>query len=202
MTARAARNDAPQAPSPAQAVPEVVLGRAILANGLEFACSASNITIRSADIRAQASVEAGTSLVLYLDGLGLVRGQIAATTHQGFTVELSIIEAMSKRFAARLEWQTGNASRRAELHRAPRIIPLHKSVEVRLGEQIVLPGTILNISMSGAAISLGAHPLPFVRARVRVGSRDATVVRLIERGVAVEFVEPFTASSFNDCVRL
>jgi hypothetical protein len=202
MIAQTARNEAVRMESVAHAATEAVHGRAILANGLEFACSASNITIRSADIRARACVEVGASLVLYLDGLGLVSGRIAAVTRQGFTAELTLIEAMRERFTARLEWQAGNASRRAELHRAPRIVPLHKGVEVRLGERIVIPGTILNISMSGAAISLGANHLPFVRARVRVGSREATVVRLIERGIAVEFIEPFTATNFDHCVRL
>lgn len=202
MIIQAARADSARSNNAAQAATEVVQGRAMLASGHEFACTARNITIRSAEIRAQARVEAGASLVLYLDGLGLVQGRIATVTHQSFTVDLTLIEARRDRFSARLEWQTGNASRRAELHRAPRIVPLHKSVEVRLGERIVFRGTILNISMSGAAISLEADHLPFVRARVRVGSRDATVVRLIERGIAVEFNEPFTASTFDTCVRL
>lgn len=180
---------------------EVVPGRALLANGHEFACAAYTITARSAEIRAQARVETGDSLVLYLDGLGLVSGRITAVTRQGFSVDLIVIEAMRDRFAARLKQQTGNASRRAELDRAPRIVPRHTSVKVRLGERIVFPGTILNISMSGAAISLDADHVPFVGTRIRVGSRDATVVRLIEGGIAVEFAEPFTASSFDACVR-
>ncbi len=61
---------------------------------------------------------------------------------------------------------------------------------------------IKDISLSGAAIDLNTDSLPFVGSRVRVGARYATGVRLIARGIAVQFIEPFSADTFADCVRL
>jgi hypothetical protein len=66
---------------------------------------------------------------------------------------------------------------------------------------MVLVGTILDISLSGAAINLDAAQQPFVGARVRVGRRFATVMRLIETGIAVQFLEPFPPHLFDERVR-
>ena len=62
-------------------------------------------------------------------------------------------------------------------------------------------GTILNISISGAKITLRPNPGLFVGALVRIGSRLATVVRAIEGGIAVQFVEPFPADNFDERIR-
>ena len=56
--------------------------------------------------------------------------------------------------------------------------------------------------MSGAAIALRRNPGAFVGGLVRIGSRFATVVRAMEDGIAVQFVEPFTAENFDERVRL
>ncbi|MCJ2054956.1 pilus assembly protein PilZ [Methylobacterium sp. J-048] len=183
--------------------PEITLnGRAMLATGEEFACKVRNISVRSTEVVARVRAEIGQVVVCYIDDLGILPGKIAGLTSEGFVMNFSLKERRRERFAAQLKWQFNSAARSAELSRAPRIVPLDRAVEVRLGERIILTGTILNFSMSGAAIGLNGSEIPFVGARVRVGKRFATVVRLIDTGIAVQFVEPFAAHDFDERVRL
>lgn len=173
----------------------------MLAGGIEFPCRVQQISLQAAEIVARARVEVGQVVVCSLDYIGILPGRISSLTAQGFILDLRIPEDRRGRVATRLEWHAKRCLQNAELRGAPRIVPKHRPVDVRLGENIVLRGTINNISLSGAAIDLDTDALPFVGTRVRVGARYATVVRLIPRGIAVQFMEPFPADSFADCVR-
>lgn len=179
----------------------IIRGRAMLAGGTEFPCRVEHISLQAVEIVAKPRVEVGQIVVCSLDYIGILPGKVSKLTAQGFILDLRIPEDRRGRVATRLEWHAKRCLQHAELRGAPRIVPKHREVEVRLGENIVLPGTILNISLSGAAIDLSTDALPFVGTRVRVGARYASVVRLIPRGIAVQFVDPIAASVFNDCIR-
>ncbi len=179
----------------------IIRGRAMLAGGTEFPCRVQQISLQAAEIVARARVEVGQVVVCSLDYIGILPGRISSLTTHGFILALRIPEDRRGRVATRLEWHAKRCLQSAELRGAPRIVPKHRAVDVRLGENIVLRGTIDNISLSGAAIDLNTDALPFVGTRVRVGARYATVVRLIPRGIAVQFVEPFAADRFADHVR-
>lgn len=178
-----------------------ITGRAMLVGGREFACTAYNVTLASAEIVADITVSVGQVVVCYLEGVGIIPGKIVRSTERGFVMALQLAEAQRDRIAGRLEWHSNRIARDAQLRAAPRIVPIHTAVEVRLGERIVLSGKLLNISMSGAAIDLGTQALPFTGARVRVGGRFASVVRLWEAGIAVQFDEPFPSDYFDERVR-
>lgn len=183
----------------------VIAGRAMLIGGWEFACEARKVTVRSAEIQADPAAgiqaQAGQAVVCYLDEIGLLPGKVLRPLETGFLMGFLLPEARWRRIASRLEWHSHRAARSAELRSAPRIVPLHREVEVRLGEGIVLAGRILNISMSGAAITLDGVSMPFVGARVRIGARYAVVVRLLDDGIGVQFDAPFTPENFDERVR-
>lgn len=179
----------------------VIRGRAMLAGGMEFPCRVQQISLQAVEIVAKARVGIGQVVVCSLDYIGILPGKVSKLTSQGFVLDLRIPEDRRGRVATRLEWHAKRCLQHAELRGAPRIVPRHREVEVRLGENIVLRGMIQNISLSGAAIDLSTEALPFVGTRVRVGARYATVVRLIPRGIAVQFIDPFPAATFTDCIR-
>lgn len=186
---------------PSSADVETIRGRAILANGEEFVCTARNVTPAGADLSASIAVEEGQTLVCHLDDIGLLPAKVVTVNRHGFRVAFTLTKARLGKVTAQLEWHAGRASRRADLRRSPRIVPLHRSVEVWLGEHLARPGTIQNISMSGVAIGLDADAVPFIGSRIRIGSRFATVVRMVDGGIAAEFAEPFTPDNFDERVR-
>ncbi|MCJ2079025.1 PilZ domain-containing protein [Methylobacterium sp. E-016] len=174
----------------------------LLASGDEVSCTAVLSSPLQGEIFVEAKATLGEVVVCVLDGVGILVGKVAEVRPAGFVVDFMVKRSHRERVAARLEWHIVQADRSAQLRRAPRLVPFHRSVEVRLAETVVLAGTILNISMSGAKITLQPNPGLFVGALVRIGSRLATVVRAIEGGVAVQFVEPFPADNFDERIRL
>ena len=190
---------------PSGAVPAAdgsIGGRAMVVGGSEFSCRARNMTLHAVELSAEAKVEPGQVVVCYLDEIGILPGTVARTMPDGFVLSLAIPESRRIRVAARMEWHADRAQRAAELRGAPRIVPNQRKVQVRLGEQLAMTGQILNVSMSGVAIALRTQALPFVGAKVRVGSRYGTVVRLLENGIAVQFAVPFASEDFDETVLL
>jgi hypothetical protein len=180
---------------------EPLLGRVLLASGDEVTCSAVLSSPLQGEVFIEAKATLGEVVVCALDGVGILVGKVTEIRPAGFTVDFMVKRSHRERVAARLEWHVVQADRSAQLRRAPRLVPFDRSVEVRLAETVVLAGTILNISISGAKITLRPNPRLFVGALVRVGSRFATVVRAIEGGVAVQFVEPFPVDNFDERIR-
>jgi hypothetical protein len=181
---------------------EEINGRAMLASGREFEFTATNVTPLAADLCADVIVRPGETLVCHFEDIALLPGKIISVSLLSFRVAFDLSEDRFAKVAAQLESRAGHAARRADLRRAPRIVPLHKAVDVRLGDRIVYPGTILNISRSGAAILLDEAAIPFIDSRICVGSRFARVVRLMEGGIGVEFIEPFAPDTFSEWVKL
>jgi len=181
---------------------EPIAGRVLLANGEELSCTALMRSPLQGEIRVQAKATAGEIVVCALDNVGILVGKIVAASITNLSVTFMVKESRREKVAVRLKWHEAQCALASQLQRAPRIVPLHRAVEVRLGERIVLGGTILDISLSGAAIDLNGAESPFVGTRVRVGRRFATVMRLIETGIAVQFLEPFPSHIFDERVRL
>ena len=180
---------------------EPITGRALLPTGEEVPCTVVMHSPLRGEISVQAKPTSGQVVVCVLDNVGILVGKVVEPTPRGIMVDFMIKQSHRDRFAAQLESHTVQAAQIWRLRSAPRLVPFHQSVEVRLAETVVFAGTILNISISGAKITLRPNPGLFVGALVRIGSRLATVVRAIEGGIAVQFVEPFPADNFDERIR-
>lgn len=174
-----------------------IAGRALLPNGEEVSCTAVMRSPLRGDISLKGKVSPGQVVVCSLDNVGILVGKVNEITPRGILVDFMVRESRREKLAARLDWHAAHAVRTAQLRRAPRIVPLHPAVEIRLAETVTFNGTILDISLSGAAIVLRPNPGLFVGTLLRVAGRYATVVRAIEDGVAVQFVEPFSTDAFD-----
>ena len=199
---RAGRDKATDAFSKPVVEFEPISGRVLLASGDEFSCTATLLLPPIGIVFVRAKRSLSEVVVCALDNVGILVGQVTEVQSTGFRVAFRIKDHRREKIAARLEWHSAQAHRSSQLRRAPRLVPVHRSVEVRFAEAVAISGTILDISMSGAAIALRRNPGAFVGGLVRIGSRFATVVRAMEGGIAVQFVEPFTAENFDERVRL
>lgn len=178
-----------------------IVGRVLLANGTEVACTAVMHTPLRGEIHVLAEVMPGEIVICALAYVGILVGKVTDVLPVGIDVTFMIKNKHQMKVAARLKWHGVRANRLAQLRGAPQIVPVHRSVEVGLAGTIIVTGTIIDISPSGAAITLHPDPGRFVGSQVRIGARPARVVRAIEGGVAVQFVEPFLPDSFDERVR-
>lgn len=170
-------------------------GRYLLPGGVEHVCETRSLSLSTIEVLAPESGMRGDPVTLYLDDVGPVTGVIQAVAPDGFTVAVEVGPERRARFAARLDWLAGQANGKADQRSDPRIVPNTRSVEVRRADGRVVPGTIIDLSMSGVAIAV--TDVPPVGETVTVGKRRATVVRHLENGFAVTFRLPFRPETFG-----
>ncbi|WP_245238658.1 PilZ domain-containing protein [Methylobacterium platani] len=170
-------------------------GRYLLPGGVEHACETRSLSLETVEVLAPESGLLGDPVTLYLDDVGPVTGAIQAISAEGFTLAVEVGPERRTRFAARLDWLAAQASGRADQRSDPRIVPTHTAVEVRRADGRVLPGRVVDLSMTGAAIA--TTELPPVGEAITVGKRRATVVRHLQSGFAVTFRLPFRPETFG-----
>lgn len=174
-----------------------IQGRVLAANGEDFPCRVIKMSTSHAAIVGARRLDAGEIVVVYLDSIGILRGCVSRPLSDGFILQLDLAEARKPTVRAALQVHADRANEAAEKRAAPRIVPVARMVEVRLGEELVFRGLILNVSISGAAIAMKPSERPFEGAVVRAGRTAARVVRLIEKGIAIQFDAPFDPAAFD-----
>lgn len=163
-----------------------VLGRFMLSDRREFPCQVIDMSPGGAAIVAPVVGKLGERVVAYLDHIGRIEGMIVRVTETGFSMTIEASLRKRDKLADQLTWL---ANRQIlglpEDRRHERIIPRNPftTITTPMGEKV--PVRIIDISLSGAALG-GADGLK-PGDIVQLSRTMARVVRVLERGVAVEF---------------
>jgi hypothetical protein len=175
--------------------------RCLLSNGREFPCIARHVTMTQAEIHTPEDLPMASGVVLYLDVLGLVHGQISRPVLGGYIVTLKVTRARRAFFASRLETAQEAASLPEE-RAAPRIVPARREIGVLMLNGREFLGEIADVSYSGIAIKI--QPRPAIGVDVAIGQtrRNAVVVRHTEDGVALRFACPLNPDAVTDDLTL
>ena len=169
-----------------QRVPVVVTGRYMLQDRNDYPCTTINISPGGLLVRGPVKGEIGERVVAYLDHLGRVEGQISRQTEDGFAFTISATFRKREKLASQLTWL---ANRKAlglpEDRRHDRLVPKNPRVIITLADSTEVVVRLLDVSLSGAAIS--THLKPEIGTAIHVGKIPARVVRYVEGGIALEF---------------
>jgi hypothetical protein len=144
----------------------------------------------------------GERLRVYVEILGPLEGKVIARTASGFRLAL----VMSERDRAKFKGLIGAIKERAAAglplgRRHERIVPVHRQVSVVDANGGLCSGRIVDLSRSGASVKV--EGVFEVGDSVRIGERtEATVVRPIEGGMAVQFISFIPFEEFTKHVRL
>lgn len=163
-----------------------LLGRFMLEDRREYPCQTLNISPGSLALTTPIVGKVGERVVAYIDHLGRVEGTIMRVFDGGFAMVLTATLRKKDKLAAKLTW----LANRHELNlpedrRHDRITSPIQTVTVGLPDGREYKARILDLSASGAAVSLEVRPP--VGTPVMIGRIRAQVVRHSEDGVAVEF---------------
>lgn len=180
----------------------LLAGRVLLAGGNEFACKARMTSPARAEIFADARAAVQQTAVCAFDGIGMMHGKVTEVFAKSFLVAFALSDERRKKLSAQLEWHESNAARMIEIARAPRIVPIDRQVDVWITQTLVVQGTIIDVSISGAALTLTPDLGLFLDSILLVGTRPAKIVRLLNGGIAVQFVEPLPSANFDERVKL
>jgi hypothetical protein len=163
-----------------------VLGRFMLSDRREFPCQVVEMSPGGALVIAPVLGKLGERVVAYLDHLGRIEGMVVRVIETGFAMTIDASPRKRDKLADQLTWL---ANRQIlglpEDRRHERITPTNPFTTITMPTGEKVPVRVLDVSMSGAAIS-GAPGIK-VGDIVQISRTMARVVRILEKGFAIEF---------------
>ena len=170
-----------------------VMGRYALASRMVlpgpqvFACRLQSISPQQVVAAAPVPGAIGERITVNFEPFGTTRGVIGRHIDDGFVMDIECDEEERRKLASKIEWYkkrtlAGVGDKRQ--HR--RFMPREPRSAVVLSNGDVLPCLVIDMSASGAAVS--ADHSPEVGEPLAIGRVVSRVVRMLEVGFAVQFV--------------
>ncbi|MDA7945877.1 MAG: PilZ domain-containing protein [Hyphomicrobiaceae bacterium] len=157
-------------------------------NRQEYPCQTINMSAGGIAVRAPDVGERGERIVMYVDTLGRIEGEIVRTSKDGFALKLHATRHRQEKIVSTLTWLL-NKDRfvSLEARRHDRNEPKNQATKLRLPDGSELSCRVLDISLSGAAVA--ADVAVPTGALVMLGRTPGQVIRQNEGSVSIEFVE-------------
>ncbi|MGH1570832.1 PilZ domain-containing protein [Methylobacterium sp. P31] len=179
-----------------QRVRVAVLGRYMLSDRREYPCQTLDMSPGGVRLTCAVQGEVGERVVLYLEHIGRIEGVIARLCKGGFAVQLNATPRKRDKLASQLTWLANREILGLPEGRShERLVPTQTAVVLRLDGGREIRARVIDISMSGVAISCPAA-LPLGCA-VTVGSTPGRLVRYFEGGFGVQFLLPLSPDRFH-----
>jgi len=165
-----------------------LLGRYMLADRREFPCQVIDMSPGGMALVAPVAGKPGERVIAYVDHLGRLEGKISRLIENGFAMSISATLRKRDKLAAQLTWLANRQMLNLpEDRRHGRFQPRNPMARLILPSGVNVACRVIDLSQSGAAVSIGADLRPVVGAMVTLGKTQGRVVRHIEDGFAVEF---------------
>jgi hypothetical protein len=173
-----------------------LLGRYMLSNRTEFPCQSIDMSVGGLAITAPVKGRIGERVIVYLEHMGRIEGDIARHTADGFGMTVIATSRKREKMAAQLTWLANRAALGLpEDRRHDRVQPKATRIVLTLSDGTEVPVKMLDMSLSGAAFSADVKLL--ITDPVILGKTQAKVVRKFEGGYAVEFQKAFAVDSIE-----
>lgn len=165
-----------------------------------FAVRLQSISTTQLVASAPVTGQLGEMVTAHFVPFGNIRGRVARHVDGGFVIDIEGNEDRRRKLAKRIEWYKkkllhGLSDKREH----KRFMPREPRSAVVLSDGGVLPCLVIDLSSSGAAIS--ADHEPDIGEPLAVGKAVCRVVRRLDVGFAVQFVEPIDREIVEETVR-
>jgi c-di-GMP-binding flagellar brake protein YcgR len=165
-----------------------LLGRYMLENQHEYPCQVVNMSPGGMIIITPVTGTVGERVIAYVDQIGRIEGKIVRLIENGFAMTISATVRKRDKLAAQLTWLANRETLNlVEERRHGRFAPKNPSARLVLPSGKNLACRVIDLSQSGAAVSVADDLRPPVGAMVTLGKVQGRVVRHIENGFAIEF---------------
>lgn len=190
-------NDRSQEQSPG--LQQILFGRLMLPDQTEHPFQISQISTDGATILTAVTAPKGIKIVAYIDEIGRVEANVIAEFNGGIALEFIANEARRERLAAKLKWLSENDKEAANQRRHERFEPKDNNSHITMPDGRKYKVEVIDISLSGAAVRTDI--MPNLGTYVLLGKMRGRVVRYIEEGIAIEFVNPISNASLSDHIK-
>ncbi len=176
-----------------------LLGRYMLPDRREFPCQVINMSPGGLAMLAPGIGNIGDRIIAYLDHIGRIEGKITRIIDSGFAMNVSATPRKRDKLASQLTWLANrDILNLPEDRRHDRIVPRNPIAILTLEDGTRMTCRIIDLSMSGAAVS--AEKCPPLHSRVALGNVLARVIRNLEGGFALEFIHEQHPDTLEDNV--
>ena len=173
-------------------------GRYMLPNKQEYTCRTQYISVRSLTIIGDGQGKPGERIIAYIDVIGRLEGVIQKLIAGGFIMSIALPPAKTTRLAEQLNWLLKKGtSGAAQDRRHERIELRHSLSTLKLDNDLAISCNIVDISVSGASVSFHCPDRPEIGSRVILGHTPGRVSRILDYGVAIEFLRLIPIEHFN-----
>src|ERR687884_1290879 len=163
-----------------------LLGRYMLADRREFPCQVLDMSPGGMAIIGPVSGIAGERVVAYIDHVGRLEGTVVRALQNGFAMTIAATPRKRDKLAAQLTWLANrHILGLPEDRRHGRLVPRNTRTTMILPNGSSVPCTIIDMSLSGAAVYAETKPPP--GSLITLGRTQARVIRHRDDGFAVEF---------------
>jgi hypothetical protein len=153
-----------------------------------FGCRAVNVSAHAIALAGPVSGKVGGRVIAYILHLGRVEGIVSRVFDRGFAMTIRASEEERSKFLTKIEWLAKHKDDQLPDKRAnQRFEPANPYSRLLLPDGTVLTCVVMDLSISGAALS--AEIVPELRTVVAVGSVIGRVVRHLDGGFSVKFVQ-------------
>jgi hypothetical protein len=164
-----------------------------------FACRVRSISPKMAVFTAPVSGARGEWVTAHFQELGIIRAQITRHIDHGFAMEISASEEERAKLGAKIEWVKKNRYEAVPDNRQHRrLLPRDPRSSLILPNGSRLDCFIMDMSRSGVAVS--ADVILEIGAALAVGSVVGRVVRHLEVGFAVKFINLQDAATLEQAL--
>src|SRR3954447_16206247 len=165
-----------------------LLGRFMLADRHEYPCQVIDMSPGGMAVVAPVVGQPGERVIAYVDHLGRLEGKVARLIENGFAMTISATVRKRDILAAQLTWLANRQILNLpEDRRHGRFTPKNPAARLILPNGNNMACRVIDVSASGAAISIAPDLRPTVGTMLTVGKTQGRVVRHIENGFAIEF---------------
>ena len=178
-----------------------LLGRYMLADRREYPCQVIDMSPGGMALAAPVLGAPGERVIAYVDHLGRLEGKIARMIDNGFAMTISATSRKRDKLAAQLTWLANRQILNLpEDRRHGRFTPKNQMGRLILPNGTNITVRVIDVSASGAAISINPDLRPAIGSAVTIGKTPGRVVRHIEDGFAIEFMRLQHPDSIEDNV--
>lgn len=164
-----------------------LLGRCMFSDRRECPCQLVDISPGGAAFISPFSSEPGDRVIVYVDNIGRLEGEVARVFEGGFAMTIAASPRKRDKLADTLTWLANrHILNLPEDRRHIRRTPRRGDAVLTLQDGTSQPCRIIDMSLSGAGLSIATRPA--IGSQVLLGRIAARVVRHLESGIAIEFM--------------
>jgi hypothetical protein len=163
------------------------LGRFMRADKHEYPCRLNDISVGGCSIWSPVQPELDERVVVYFDHLGMLDGHVVRAFEGGFSMRFNITAHKREKLAAQIMWLLNKHELDpSDERRHERYVPSKRTITLHLADGFEATCTILDVSLSGAAVATEARPP--IGSEVKLGKLRSKVTRHLSNGIGVQFL--------------